>query len=327
MENRNNLIKIIKQKIDLHLNAIGKNDAGFSIFGIEESEAYDIYITTSNVRNFYFLHYDKNEFYNLFGDFAKVSELEKHIYNTETLINNKCFNILKYNIFFIKESEPMYTSIYNIDSSADINVILENAYQNIEFSNFSEALEKYDKIISMEPYKSEHYKARANCYMKLKMFDKSIEDICRNAIANPVSCQNIFTFTYEDLAGVYKIMGDYKNAIKYYSIILGNDPKWWVFQLRAECYKNIGKYDLAIFDIEKILEKERKIDLLLEYAKIQIQIGKTKNAFDTLYEIIEFKVKQNDEWIMKMAENRNRPVKEDAKNLLLSLKNERYSDQ
>ena len=295
-----------------------KGPKGYAIFGYGE-DTYDVYLATETIENYYFFTFQKGKFYDLDFNPISVDLVQFLVFETTQLIAKLSRKFILYNKIYIEEHNLLNNVSYKKPIETDAFKYSEIGYEKFEESNFSEAYKNYSIASSLEPYNSEYYKILANCYVKTKQFENAILEVCKAAIANPISKQNIFIFIYEDLGAIYRIAKDFNNAVKFYSLNYDNTLNKNVLLERAKCYVELGEYSLAISDFDKLLLKKREIKVLIEYADILIKNNNKSIAKVILNEIINFSFVSEEEWISNMMESRNKPIKDRARKMLSTI--------
>jgi tetratricopeptide (TPR) repeat protein len=308
------LKKIIKNDILPNIECLN----GFAIYKYNDS-TYDIYIPSLTIASYYFISYDNGFFYDLYSKPVSILNIDCCEFFTKQIIEENFERILKYSEIFIEEHEMLNYGEYQSPIDTDVGQYLDLAYEAEEMEDFYEAYNNYCEAIFLEPYNSILYAKRARCYLKFKQFDEAIDDLCRGGISNPISKQNIFSFTFEEIGNIYRIAYDIPNAIKYYTIAYENTNFNWLLQKRAACYSSAGIFILAIQDLEDFLARDRSIGVLYQLGETYAKLGSINEAKITLEEVISFSSANKEEWVSKMIENFNRPFKEKAAKLLSQL--------
>jgi len=305
------------------LKSIIKNDIltnteslnGFSIFKYDNT-TFDIYIPTKTIEAFYFISYINGNFFDIYQNQIQLSEINTCKYSSVKIIEKNYLRILHYSDIYIKEHDMLNCREYESPRETGAEEYLDIGYDAFENEDYERAYKYYCLAINLKPYDHSFYTKRASCFIKSKQYKSAIADICRSGISNPVSKQNIFNFTYQDIGHIYRIANDYQNAIKYYTLTFDNTHGWWLLQKRAICYSQLGLYDKAIQDFETILIKDRKIDILFEFAEVCLKGSFINKAKNILNEVINFSSDNKEEHIVKLLKFRNQPIKDKAKKLL-----------
>lgn len=309
----------LKNIIETELLNITNSLHGFSIFGYNNKQIYDIYIPTKTIENFYFVTYIAGSFYDLYSNQISLSQIEQCKYLTKDIIDKNYSKILQYTEIFIEEHDMLSYTDYKSPIETGAEDFFELGNKAFEIGDYNQAFNNYNIAINLKPYDPSLYSKRANCFIKCRQYENAIADICRAGIANPISQQNIFIFTFEDIGDVYRLANDFDKAIKYFSVVIENNEQLWVFQKRAMCYSKIGQFNLAIQDLESFLKKDRKIEILFELGEIYLKARLNSKAKIILDEVINFSNNNQNEWVYQMVENKNRPIKDDAKRLMEQL--------
>ena len=138
--------------------------------------------------------------------------------------------------------------------------------------NYDDAIKRYDFAIKLDPKVADYYSNRAECYYKMGMFDKAIDDVIkaleldldektynlmniladnafvslstklqREALRRP----NDRALTYF-LGNIYYDKGDYQNALKYFKMNLNIDLSYSTVMSIAHVFLQTGFYDKAL---------------------------------------------------------------------------------
>lgn len=307
------LKRIIKNEILPNTESLN----GYSIF--KNDRTFDIYIPTKTIEDFYFVSFTNGNFFDINNNQIQLSEIHTCKYSTADIIEKNHPKILNYSEIFIQEHDRLNYGDYKSPKETNAEEYLNMGYKAFETENYEEAYNYYCRAINLKPYDPSYYAKRASCFIKSKQYENAITDICRAGISNPVSKQNIFTFTYEELGDIYRMANDYRNAIKFYTITFDNTQLWWLLHKRAICYSHLGIYDKSIRDFETILNKDRKIELLVDFAEVCLKGEFIDKAKIVLNEVINISSDNEEEWIMRMLESKNKPYKDKARRLLSNI--------
>lgn len=305
----------LKSIIKNHILTKTESLNGFSIFKYDLS-TYDVYIPTKTIEAFYFVSYTNGAFFDIYHNLIQLSEINSCKYPTVKIIDKNHLRILQYSGIYIEEHDMLCYHEYTSPIETNAEEYLNLGYHAFEKGDYEEAYYYYCHAITLNPYDPSFYIRRASCYIESKQYESAIADICRAGISNPISKQNIFTFAYEDIGNIYQIANDYHNAIKYYTLIYNNTQYLWILRKRARCYSLLGIYDKAIQDWEPILNEDRTIENLIEFAEVCIKAGLINKAKIILNEVINFSSDNKKEWIVHLLESKNQPIKDKAKKLL-----------
>ena len=295
---------------------IGPN--GYSIFQFNENN-FDVYLPTYDIEKYYFFSSKNGEFYDLFENAIQLSEIKNLEYETTNLINRNFKKVSQIINIYIEEQERSTYRNYKTPKETFAYRHIENGDLALESGRFSEAYSHYNKAVLLEQFQNTHYISRSNSLIKNKFYDEAIIDLFKAAIAKPVNKQNIFTFVFEAIAAIYSLTNKLEQAIIIYSFIYENEKKSWILQKRANCYKELQKYELAIEDYNILLGTERKIEILIEYAELFITSGNMNEAAILLNEIINFKPVTQELWALELLNSRNKVYIDKAKKLLQQL--------
>jgi len=307
----------VKILIDNLIKGNTTDPIGYSIYGYElnGSRNYDIYLPTKAMDYFYFMYYKSGHFYDIDLNLSDPNNYKRFRIPTQYLIERNFIKILIYDEFLIAEHDELSTSEYQDPTENNAEEYLNVGYEAVQNGDYDEAFRNYSKAINEKPYDPSLYRARANVFAKRNKSKNTIEDVCRGGIANPISNQNVFTFTYEGLAEIYRREQDFKTAIKYYTIAIYDGFQIWNIRERAKCYAEIGSFENAISDMKLFIEKDKTttIKSLFELGEIYLKASLNKEAQETFKEVVNFLPDYDDQEYRKRFELRNMPLKDKAK--------------
>jgi tetratricopeptide (TPR) repeat protein len=288
---------------------------GFSILHYNSLNS-DVYFPTENIKKYHFFTFSNGVYFDLYSNELNISDIRNSIYDTSEIIGNKFQTVPFITDFYIEEHDRLNYGDYINPEGSDANDFIDMGDQSYQDGDLVGAMEKYNQAVMLEPHNCNHYLSRANCFVKMGKYNIAKDDVCRSLICNPISKQNVFLFSLEALSSVYRKSNDYERAIETYSLIYKNNENPNILKKRAECYREIGRYDKAIMDYESLLIEERKIEILIELAEVTLKTGEKIRAEMLLNEVIGFSVKNDEKWIVEMMENKNKVHKEKAKKLI-----------
>jgi len=314
-------MKKVEHLIENQILKFTKGNNAYSICKLK-GNVYDIYLSTKSIKEYYFFTLHDDVLYDIFKNPININDIGSLIYQTEKLISLKYNKILEYESFSIHETTELDQSAYKkpeglCSNDIDVDRLHNNAYMFFEKKNFEESINKINIALLCEPWNSDLYRLRALCYNETGNWNEGIKDICRSGICNPISNQNLYTFTYELLANFFKLKKDFVNSIRIYSLIINDymDSKD-LLQNRALCYIENGEHENALSDLFRILNeinkttdniiasankctfgKHEAIDVLFKISEVYLIMNNYQKAKYFLNEVINFSWETHDDWI------------------------------
>lgn len=289
---------------------------GYSIYGYDNNgtKVYDIYLPTKGLDNFYFMTYKNGILYDIASNIIEPSNYKSTLIPTQDLVEMNFKKFLNYNEFCIVEHDRLNYSNYQSPTEDKSNDYLNLGYDAFQSEDYDEAFDNYCKAIAEKPYDPSLYRARSSVFDKRKQISLAIDDICRGAIANPISNQNIYTFAFEDLAATYRENLNFEAAVKCYTIAIENNGSQpWNVQNRAKCFSQLGLHDKAIHDIKELIANKKSIDLYFDLGEIYLKASLIKEAKETFSDVVNFLPDTDNEMYRKMLDDMNKPTKDKAR--------------
>jgi tetratricopeptide (TPR) repeat protein len=308
------IIELVKNKLLPNTLSV----TGFGIYGYNNGLTYDIYLPTETIEHYYFFTYENGILFDLLQNRIELSDIELCRYQTVRLIEANYKKFLQYSEINIQEHELLTYEDYQSPYETDADEMVKDGDIAYDEGNYTEAFRHYSNAMFVKPFDRIVYANRAYCFIKSQQYNDALDEVCRGGISNPISKQNIFTFTYEFIARIYEQAGDFVTALKYYSLIENNSGFTENIE-RARCFKNLGRYGEAINLFELKLNTDRSIHTLFEFGEILMSAGLNSKAKTILEEVSNFSVKNDVEWVAKMLEIEYKPLKDRARELLKSL--------
>lgn len=307
-----NQIKIILEEI---INKNNEDPKGYSIFGynLDGDRVYDVYLPTRGNDFFYYMFYKNGIFFNHNLQKIDILDYKKNRILTKHLIERNFDKILIYDQLFVKDHDRLNYEGYQNPTKNEADLYIRAGYDAFENEEFEDALNNYSEAIYEKPYDASLYAARASIFNKQKKIKNAIIEICKSGISNPVSTSNIFDFTYAKLAEIYKDAQNFKEAIRYYTIVLNNSPVLYYLSSRAKCFVGLGLYDSAINDMKASLSKdEDNVMHLYELGEIYLKASLNSEAKVIFKKILNLSPKSDDMMFAKMIEMHLKGYKDKA---------------
>ena len=234
------------------------------------------------------LNDEKNNIISLFNQkkFDKISKISSKIldqFNEQIeIVKIVVISYLNQKNYF-KAEQYLKNSLSKLNS-AELNYFLGNSLKIQD--KYSEAIDAYNKSISLNPDYSEAYNNLANVQKKIGLLDKASSNYL-----NAIKCKIDNIEAYYNLANLQKSQKKYVDAIKNYNKVIKINSNF------AEAYNNIGTINSILGKFEeakKFFVKAIEINYLFsEPYKNYVQstnIKENDKIFNRLLEIIN----QND---------------------------------
>jgi len=121
-------------------------------------------------------------------------------------------------------------------------------YDCMMSGEYEEAVENFTKAIEADPTPVYFYDDRGRAYANLGRYDEAIADYKKAIEIDPD-----YIFPYGGLAFAYYDNGDLENALESFTVALDIDPMDSSYNARADVYRQLGRFDEALADIEEAL--------------------------------------------------------------------------
>lgn len=177
---------------------------------------------------------------------------------------------------------------------------------------YEEAIKLFDYVIKLAPDYSPGYSQRAACYMKLKQYDKTLDDIIKSIDIggenNAVTLlQNIADSAYTNTVAKLKVQrikdpndnswdyclgvvhehtGHHVKAIESYKAVLDKDASGFIANRISACYDMLGECDEALEYIDRAIQLDSTdYTHMLTKAGVFANAGRLQEAINT-YSIV-----------------------------------------
>jgi tetratricopeptide (TPR) repeat protein len=140
-------------------------------------------------------------------------------------------------------------SVASVAGAQSVDEWYDMGYYYVLDGDYEKAVECFTKVIELEPENTYACNSRARAYKNLDLYDEAISDYKKTISLDPDDIE-----AYSGLAFIYYLMGDYTNALEYFTIDINRDPTVTSLDARANIYRELGRYDEAIADIERALK-------------------------------------------------------------------------
>jgi tetratricopeptide (TPR) repeat protein len=286
---------------------------GYSIYGYDfnGSRIYDVYLPTKALDNYYFMFYKNGILYDSNSTLIDLSNYKYSRIPTQKLVEMNFKKFIIYDEFCIAEHNRLNYRDYQNPTENDSNEYLNIAYEAFQSEDYDKAFDNYSRAIYEKPYDPSLYRARSSVFEKRKQISLAIDDICRGGIANPISNQNVFTYSFEGLATVYKNNGNFEAAVKCYTAAIENNGgQSWNIKGRAKCFSELGFHNKAVGDIKSLIADKKSIDLSFDLGEIYLKASLISEAKEAFKEVVNFIPDTDNEMYKKVLDDMNRPIKE-----------------
>jgi tetratricopeptide (TPR) repeat protein len=178
--------------------------------------------------------------------------------------------------------------VYLVAHPKDIEALVDQGYALSRLKRYPEAINTYSTIIRLCPNSSAGWKGRADSYFAVGKYLESLHD-CDDALKLDPSQDELWTAhaeANEKLGNMASAIDDMTHAInsKYRTGFFGN------LVYRAQLYRKLGKYELAIRDCSRVLALwPTDQSALAERANNYDMVGKHEQANDDREELSNVK--------------------------------------
>lgn len=162
----------------------------------------------------------------------------------------------------------------------------EKAIELYKQNKYKEALDAFSSILEHEEDNAEIYNNMGLCYARLGEFEQAEKSFTKSIKLNPEIAQ-----TYINLSDLYYKNGDLSGAIGVlergsYEL----EDNYVLAHLLARVYIEDFRYDMAICELEKVLDAEPdNYDAYYDMGRVQFELGNYEDAISNFENVIEFK--------------------------------------
>ena len=163
---------------------------------------------------------------------------------------------------------------------------LDNAIECYKKGEFQQAIDIFSNILEHEEDNAEIYNNMGLCYAKLGNFEQAEKSFTKSIKLNPLIPQ-----TYINLSDLYYKSGDLSGAIGVlergsYEI----EDNYVIAHLLARVYIEDSRYDMAITELEKILDAQpENYDAYYDMGRVMFEMGNYEDAISNFENVIEYK--------------------------------------
>ena len=169
---------------------------------------------------------------------------------------------------------------------------IESAIKYFKEGEFQQAIDIFSNILEHEDDNAEIYNNMGLAYSKLGKFEQAEKAFTKSIKLNPLIPQ-----TYINLSDLYYRAGDLAGAIGVlergsYEI----EDNYVIAHLLARVYIEDSRYDMAITELEKILDAQpENYDAYYDMGRVQFELGNYEDAISNFENVIEYK--ENNEFL------------------------------
>jgi len=131
----------------------------------------------------------------------------------------------------------------------------------IKLRNYELAIKDLEKINDKGNYSG----ILSECYLFEKQLNKAIEELIKYSITQQIDSVGFVHMTYKDIASLYAINGDYRNAFEYINKAIQKSDMAKYLCFRGIIYCKLKNYELAISDLDKVVSLDAKNNLAEYY--------------------------------------------------------------
>jgi tetratricopeptide (TPR) repeat protein len=115
--------------------------------------------------------------------------------------------------------------------------------------DMEQQIDFFNRAIELKPDFTAAYLQRGDAFFKTQRWQQAVEDYSKALELNPG-----LSDLHAKRGRANQKYGKFHSAIKDYTLAIVEDPQLWLFEERANCYKEIKRYELAIADYSYVLE-------------------------------------------------------------------------
>ena len=162
----------------------------------------------------------------------------------------------------------------------------DEAIELYKQGKFQEAIDIFSNILEHEDDNAEIYNNMGLCYTKLGNFEQAEKSYTKSIKLNPLIPQ-----TYINLSDLYYKSGDLSGAIGVlergsYEI----EDNYVIVHLLARVYIEDSRYDMAITELEKILDAQpENYDAFYDLGRVYFELGNYEASISNFENVIEYK--------------------------------------
>lgn len=170
--------------------------------------------------------------------------------------------------------------------------MLDKAIELYQKGEYKEAIDSFSSVLEHEEDNAEIYNNIGLAYSKLGEFENAEKAYTKSIKLNPEIPQ-----TYINLSDLYYKHGDLSGAIGVlergsYEIT----DNYVIAHLLARVYIEDSRYDMAICELEKILDAQpENYDAYYDMGRVQFELGNYEDAISNFENVIEYK--ENNEFL------------------------------
>lgn len=163
---------------------------------------------------------------------------------------------------------------------------LDKAIELFKKGDFQESINIFSNILEHEDDNAEIYNNMGLAYAKLGNFEQAEKSFTKSIKLNPLIPQ-----TYINLSDLYYKSGDLSGAIGV--LERGSyemEDNYVIAHLLARVYMEDSRYDMAITELEKILDAQpENYDAYYDMGRVQFELGNYEDAISNFENVIEYK--------------------------------------
>ena len=265
--------------------------------------------------------------YRTIGDVEnEIADLEKLVMlNAWALFINGSLGSLYEDSGKFDKAADFYTRALSLKKYSVLNNFIDFTAYGGDLS-YNQIIQKLDEAISQCPENAVLYVLRGNKYSKINGYPKAIADFSKAIELQPnliiayifrisaysrlrsdtvslriadllkaIKLDNTLPFLHSELGLLYKLKGNYKLALHFFTKALSIDPeRYQDYSDRSEIYEALGEYQAAIDDLNTILVDRHgtswiEIKTLSRRADLYRKIGEYNKALADFCAVINYK--------------------------------------
>jgi len=173
-----------------------------------------------------------------------------------------------------------------------LNYVYSRANTYMDLKDFEKAIIDYSRIIKTESNFKDIYFDRGYAYIRSGKYPEAKADMEKQLELNPHDLKSLVNLTH-----LKTKLGLYEEALKNYDMLLEDKESEYLHVLynnKAELYKDVGKYEMALEAVNKAIELKSDYDIAFSTrASIYLKLADTLKACNDYKKALELGIENN----------------------------------
>jgi tetratricopeptide (TPR) repeat protein len=141
----------------------------------------------------------------------------------------------------------------------------EEGVRQFDTGDYENAIQSFDKALTVDPTNSSIYNYRGQAYSKTKNYESAIRDY-----SNAITLDQNNPQYYNNRGKAFKATGHHQEAVSDYTAALDLDPKYKeALENRAESYRVLGEKEKALQDYDQLIQLNPQAQVHFERAVLE----------------------------------------------------------